>query len=203
MKNIIYQNENLYKKNSLSYYSSNRILGFWLYLMSDIVVFSILFAVYLVMANNVTQELLNEVIFKKYRVSIETIVLLLSSFSCSLALNKFKRKNECELILLLIITFLLGFAFVCLEILEFNNLIKEGYGPCINSVFSSFFVLLGTHCIHVIIALVWILVMIKQIFYFGFTYNTKIRIVCFSLFWHFLDLVWIFIFSIVYLMGAI
>lgn len=182
---------------------SKELFGFWLYLMSDCIIFFTLFSVYFILVNNIANGPSGHDIFQYPLVIIETLLLLFSSFSCSLALFEMNRGEKDKTILWLIITFLLGFSFVFLELFEFIHLVNKGYGPSCSGFLSSFFVLIATHGVHVISGLIWILVMIRYIYVLGITNLVYYRMLCLSLFWHFLDIVWIFVFSIVYLLGMI
>ena len=182
---------------------SKELLGFWFYLMSDCIIFFTLFSVYLVLMNNVSRGPSGHNIFQYSLIILETFLLLFSSFTCSLALFSMKNKKKCSTIFWLIFTFCLGISFSILEFFEFYHLIYKGYGPSCSGFLSSFFVLLSTHGLHVISGLIWIIVMIGYIFVFGITNLIYYRMLCLNLFWHFLDIVWVFLFSIIYLFGAI
>ncbi|XBC42192.1 MAG: cytochrome o ubiquinol oxidase subunit III [Buchnera aphidicola (Meitanaphis elongallis)] len=202
MNNVIEKKINVSKLN-VSIARSNKLFGFWLYLMSDCIVFATLFSVYMVMKNNIANGPSGREIFNFSIVVMESLLLLFSSFSYSFVLLEIKRYNKNRVIFWFLMTFLLGTMFLMLETFELVNLIQRGYGPTCSGFLSAFFVLLSTHGIHVVFALLWILVIIKQVVMFEITHKTYTRILCLSLFWHFLDIVWIFIFSIVYLIGVI
>lgn len=179
----------------------NKKLGFWIYLMSDFVIFAILILTYMILSPH--SFLFKKNFFNLPFVLIETIVLLLSSFSYSFIFNSMRMKNIKSIIKWMICTFILGFIFVFMEAYEFIHLIKQNYIPQKNAFLSSFFTLIGTHGIHIISGLLWMLILIFQIIYKGLTKLVSMRIFCLSMFWHFLDIIWIIIFSVVYLMGSL
>ncbi len=179
------------------------VFGFWVYLMTDCVLFGILFASYAVLHNSVFGGPSGKDIFDLKLVLAETFALLISSFTCGLAGISSEKGYKGRTIFCLILTFLLGATFVHLEVSEFIGLVKEGYGWDRSAFLSSFFTLVGTHGTHVSIGLIWMTVMIVQIAFRGLTHATLRRLMCLRLFWHFLDVVWIFIFTIVYLMGVL
>ncbi|ODC03528.1 cytochrome o ubiquinol oxidase subunit III [Terasakiispira papahanaumokuakeensis] len=179
------------------------VFGFWIYLMSDLLIFGTLFATYAVLIPGVAGGPSGKDIFELPFVLWETALLLLSSFTygmCVLAMNS-GRVGQMKSWLL--ITFLLGAGFIGMELYEFHHLIVEGFGPDRSAFLSGFFALVGTHGLHVTFGLIWILVMLIQLSQKGITPVTRRRVLCLSLFWHFLDIVWICVFSFVYLMGAL
>ncbi|MXP51371.1 cytochrome o ubiquinol oxidase subunit III [Pantoea sp. SoEX] len=180
---------------------SNKIFGFWIYLMSDCIIFATLFATYAVMVNNTADGPTGKDIFELPFVLIETFLLLLSSITCGMSVISIN-KNKSNIVIWLVITFLLGLSFIGMEFYEFYHLIEQGYGPTTSGFLSSFFTIVGTHGIHVICGLVWMLVLIIQLLKFGKKINNITRLMCLSLFWHFLDVIWICLFTIVYLMGV-
>ncbi|ANF17317.1 cytochrome o ubiquinol oxidase subunit III [Buchnera aphidicola (Schlechtendalia chinensis)] len=190
-------------KFKISALSSNKFFGFWLYLMSDFVIFITLFSVYIVMKDNIAYGPSGPEIFNFFMIILESFFLLFSSFACSFIFINSEKDYTGKIIFWLSITFILGFLFLAFETYELYDLVKQGHGPSCSGFLSAFFMLLVTHGAHVIIALLWILVMIKQLIKFGITLEVYTRIICLSLFWHFLDIVWIFIFSIVYLFGVV
>ncbi|XBC44262.1 MAG: cytochrome o ubiquinol oxidase subunit III [Buchnera aphidicola (Schlechtendalia peitan)] len=200
LNNLVNKKIDTIKLNS-NLLNSNKLFGFWLYLMSDCIIFATLFSVYIVMKNNVAHGPSGPEIFNFFMIILESLFLLFSSFTFSFSLLNVEKYNINKSILWLSITFLLGTSFLLLEMFELYNLITIGYGPSHSGFLSAFFTLLLTHSIHVITALIWILVMIRQIISFGITCKVYTRILCLSLFWHFLDIVWVFVFSIVYLIG--
>jgi cytochrome o ubiquinol oxidase subunit 3 len=174
------------------------MFGFWMYLMTDFVLFASLFAVFAVLRGNVGNNL-----FSMPFVLTETIVLLTSSFTCGIAILAAQTGSKRGVLLSLGATVLLGASFVALEISEFTKLISDGNGPQRNGFLSSYFTLVGTHGLHVTIGLLWIVALMIAISRRGLTRPNMRKLVFASLFWHFLDIVWIFIFTIVYLMGTL
>lgn len=183
--------------------ASHKVYGFWIYLMSDCVLFATLFTTYAVLSPSYLGMLPSPHIFDLHPVLIETFCLLTSTFTFGLAIHVMNEDKKGLLIFWLIVTFLLGFSFVSIEIHEFYQLILIGRGPTQNGFLSAFFSLVGTHGLHVSVGLLWIVVMINQIMRKGLTLSTKTRLILLSLFWHFLDIIWICIFTFVYLMGSL
>lgn len=178
-----------------------KILGFWVYLMSDCILFATLFATYFVLKNNIAGGPSGKDIFEIHIVFLETIILLSSSITCGIASLSIPNKNCTNL--WLIITALLGIFFVALELQEFYQLIYHNYGPEKSAFLSIFFTLVGTHGIHVISGILWMIVLIIQTYRNGYTIIHETRLKLLSLFWHFLDVIWIFVFNIVYLLGVV
>lgn len=179
-----------------------RHFGFWLYLMSDAVIFALLFATYGVMVNNTANGPSGAALFSLPRVMAETGVLLLSTFTMALAMLGAEARRVPATILWLLVTGALGVAFLFLEIGEFRGMVADGNGPGRSGFLSSFFTLVATHGLHVTAGLIWLTVMVAQIALKGMTRPVQSRLFRLSLFWHFLDIVWIGIFSIVYLAGV-
>jgi len=177
--------------------------GFWVYLMTDCVLFASLFATYAVLHGNTFGGPPASELFSLPFVLIETLLLLTSSFTAGLALLAARRANKAQVITWLTITFLLGVAFLGMELNEFASLVHEGNSWQRSGFLSAFFTLVGTHGLHISVGLLWLMVLVAQIIRRGFTKSTVQRLAMFGLFWHFLDIVWIFIFTFVYLMGAI
>lgn len=182
---------------------SKTVLGFWVYLMTDCLVFGTLFATYAVLHNETFGGPSSKDLFDLSTAFTETMILLFSSVTCGFAMLSSLKNRTNYVIGWLIITFLLGASFVAIEVTEFTHLVQEGNSWARSAFLSSFFALVSTHGLHVTVGLLWMLVMVGQIFFMGVTIPTFRRLVVFSLFWHFLDLVWIFIFTFVYLMGVI
>lgn len=180
----------------------DRHFGFWLYLMSDAVIFALLFATYAVMVNNTAGGPSGAAIFSIPRVMAETGVLLFSTFTMALALHNVDAGRRGRVVFWLLVTGGLGLVFLYLEIGEFREMVAAGNGPGRSGFLSSFFTLVGTHGLHVTAGVVWLVVMLVQIGLKGMTAPVRSRLFRLSLFWHFLDIVWIGIFSIVYLSGA-
>jgi cytochrome o ubiquinol oxidase subunit 3 len=181
---------------------SKTTYGFWIYLMSDCLIFSVLFATYAVLAGNTAGGPGGRELFELPFVFVETLLLLVSSYTFGLAmLGQPAGKNR--VLGWLAVTFLLGAAFIGMEIHEFSKLIHEGSGPGRSAFLSAFFTLVGTHGVHVTAGLVWLLVTLHQVRRFGLDDVMRRRLSCLSLFWHFLDLIWICVFTLVYLKGAL
>lgn len=183
--------------------SNKNIFGFWVYLMTDCLLFASLFATYAVLRNNIAGGPAGKEIFDLPFVLVETIILLTSSFTCGLATIATKRRNKDQVIGWFAVTFLLGIAFLSMELTEFRHLYADGHSWQASAFLSSFFTLVGTHGLHITTGLLWMLVLLPRVYKQGITETSGRRLLMLSLFWHFLDLVWIFIFSMVYLMGAV
>lgn len=179
------------------------IFGFWVYLMTDCVLFASLFATYAVLHANTFGGVSSQDIFSPPFVLIETLILLTSSFTCGLGLLASRRNNLPQTLIFLGVTFLLGLAFITMELSEFHHLVAEGNSWRTSGFLSSFFTLVGTHGLHISIGLLWLIVMAVRMVKRGFTEGIKRQLTLFTMFWHFLDVVWIFIFTIVYMMGVV
>ena len=179
------------------------IFGFWIYLMSDAVIFALLFATYASMSRNYAGGPTGKELFNLSMVFYETLTLLLSTLTCGFAMLSLSRNRKKWVLSWLAVTFLLGLTFILMEHNEFHNLISQGMGPDRSGFLSAFFTLVGTHGLHVGIGLIWLLVMMAQIMAKGLISPVCSRLIRFSLFWHFLDLVWVGIFSMVYLIGVL
>jgi cytochrome o ubiquinol oxidase subunit III len=178
------------------------LFGFWIYIMSDCVVFATLFATFAVFRHNTFGHAgLKQLTHLPY-VLIETFLLLISSFTCGLAMLSTYKKKKGQVIGWLILTFFLGLGFVLMEVNEFTHLILAGHGPQSSGAMSAFFTLVGTHGFHVSMGLLWMLVLLAQLGIYGVTPALRRRLTYFALFWAFLDIVWIFVFTVVYLMGV-
>ncbi len=177
--------------------------GFWLYLMSDAVIFALLFATYLIMVGNTAGGPTPKDVFSLERAAAETALLLLSSTTFGIAAVSLSAGERMKVLLWLAITFLLGAGFIVLEIGEFAGMIAEGARPQRSGFLSSFFTLVGTHGLHVSVGLIWILVMFGQVLFKGLTAPVASRFMRLGLFWHFLDIIWVVIFSVVYLPGLL
>lgn len=175
------------------------LFGFWVYLMTDLLMFAILFAVYAVLHNNTVGGETGKELFSLPLALTETIILLTSSFTCGVAMIAVRKGNKAQTIGWFMVTFLLGLAFLTLELREFLALIHEGHTLRSNAFMSSFFVLVGTHGLHIISGLLWMAVTLGYTIKRGLTVSMTRKLSMLSLFWHFLDIVWIFIFTIVYL----
>lgn len=184
--------------------TNNRLVfGFWLYIMSDCLIFASLFATFAVLEHNTYNGFGIAQFTDLPYVLVETLFLLASSFTYGMAILNLYKDRRNGVMTWLIITFLLGLSFVVMEVNEFHHLILEGHGPDSSATMSAFFTLVGTHGFHVSMGLFWMLIMIIQLRVFGTSGNVKRRLTYLGLFWAFLDIVWIFVFSIVYLMGAL
>lgn len=178
------------------------IFGFWTYIMTDCVLFATLFATYAVLRNNTAGGPSTHDIFTMPYVLAETLLLLTSSFTCGLAMITLKEKSRVPTAILLSLTFLLGLAFVGMELSEFAKLVNEGSSWQRSGFLSSFFTLVGTHGLHITVGLMWLAVLGVRMAQRGLSAKITRQLTLFSIFWHFLDVVWIFIFTIVYLMGV-
>ena len=176
--------------------------GFWIFLLSDIVLFSALFAAYAVLHVATANGPTGAELFNRGTVAIETSCLLLSSFACGLAMVAAEARNQLWTQIGLLITGLLGLAFLSLELKEFASMIAEDAGPQRSAFLSAFFTLVGCHGAHVTAGLLWLGTMMAQIWAKGFRATIMRRLLCFSLFWHALDIIWVALFTIVYLLGS-
>ena len=176
--------------------------GFWIFLLSDIVMFSGFFAAYAVLAGETAGGPTGRALFEPWRVAVETACLLLSSFTCGLSYVGAQARSQLRTQLWLLATGLLGLIFVILEIQEFATMIGEGAGPQRSAFLSAFFALVGCHGLHVSVGGLWLGTMMAQIWVKGFRPNIMRRLLCFNLFWHALDIIWVALFTIVYLIGA-
>ena len=177
--------------------------GFWLFILSDMVLFSALFATYATLVHATDGGPITNQLFDRKLVAIETMALLLSSFVCGLAMITAKRKNMLWTQGWLLVTGLLGLVFLSIELFEFGKMIGEGAGPQRSAFLSSFFTLVGCHGAHVTAGLLWLGTMMAQIWAKGFRQDIVRRLLCFSVFWHALDIIWVAIFTIVYLIGTL
>ena len=177
--------------------------GFWLFVLSDIVLFSALFATYASLVQSTDGGPTTNQLFDRNLVAIETVALLVSSFVCGLAMIAAKRANMLWTQGWLFATGLLGFVFLSIELYEFAHMIGEGAGPQRSAFLSSFFTLVGCHGAHVTAGLLWLGTMMAQIWTKGFRQDIMRRLLCYSVFWHALDIIWVAIFTIVYLIGTL
>lgn len=182
---------------------SKTIFGFWVYLMTDCVLFAILFATFAVLRGNTFGGPGGRELFSLPFVLTETLILLTSSFTCGLAMLAVHRGARKQVLVWFAITFLLGVFFLSMELTEFSHLAREGNSWRRSGFLSAFFTLVGTHGLHIVTGLLWMAVLLVKTLRGGLVRATVRRLTMLSLFWHFLDIVWIFIFTIVYLMGAI
>jgi cytochrome o ubiquinol oxidase subunit III len=184
--------------------ASKRIVvgyGFWIFLISDIIMFSAFFAAYAVLAPATAGGPSARQLFDPNNVAVETACLLASSFACGMASIAIGQRSQKWAQLALLVTGLLGFVFLMLELREFSGLVARGDGPTRSAFLSSFFTLVGCHGLHVTAGLLWLGTMMAQLYAKGFRRDILHRYLCFSLFWHALDIIWVAIFSLVYLVG--
>ena len=181
---------------------ANHAFGFWLYIMSDLVIFAAIFATYIVLSHNYAGGPTGKDLFHLPYVFGETMLLLFSSATYGLAMLAMHENRKDRVLTWLNITFLLGLGFIAMEINEFRTMILEGNGPDRSGFLSAFFTLVGTHGAHVLCGLIWMAVMTGQIISKGLTPPVQSRLLRLSIFWHFLDIVWVGVFTVVYLMGV-
>jgi len=177
--------------------------GFWLFVLSDMVLFSALFATYASLVHATNGGPVTSQLFDRTNVAIETLALLISSFICGLAMIAAKRKEMLWTQLFLFFTGLFGLVFLLIEIKEFAGMVAIGAGPQRSAFLSAFFTLVGCHGAHVTAGLLWIGTMMAQIWAKGFQPHITRRLLCLSVFWHALDIIWVAIFTIVYLIGTL
>ncbi len=183
--------------------ASKASLGFWLYLMTDIMVFASLFATYVILRGGTNGGPSAHEIFDLNLIIVSTFLLLISSLTSGLAFLALKHKQTKHALVLLGTTITLGIGFLTLEIIEFGELIKHGHGPNHSAFLSAFFTLVGTHGLHIFVGVIWAITLGDYITKRGATPDALRKFSLFTVFWHFLDLVWIFIFTIVYLLGVL
>jgi cytochrome o ubiquinol oxidase subunit 3 len=176
--------------------------GFWIFLLSDIVMFSALFAAYAVLVHATAGGPTGAELFNQGSVALETACLLVSSYTCGLMSLAISSRRLGATYLGALATFILGAAFLGLELREFANMIAQGATPERSAFLSAFFTLVGCHGAHVTAGLIWLVVMMAQVATKGFRAKVQRRLQCFSLFWHALDIVWVGVFTVVYLMGV-
>jgi cytochrome o ubiquinol oxidase subunit 3 len=176
--------------------------GFWIFLLSDFIMFAGFFAAYAVLVGETAGGPTGRELFDLRLVAAETALLLLSSFACGMAGVATLAKSRLWFQLAMAATAVLGAAFLALELYEFSHLIGEGAGPSRSAFLSAFFALVGCHGLHVALGLIWLTTMMAQVWAKGFRDDICRRIACFSLFWHALDIIWVAVFTIVYLFGA-
>lgn len=181
---------------------SIKVFGFWTYLMTDCMLFAVVFATYAVLVNNVAEGPTGKEIFNLPYVLVETFCLLISSVTFGMAMLAQVKEQPGQVLKWLAVTFLFGLTFIALELYEFHHLISQGHGPQQSAFLSSFFALVGTHGLHVSVGLIWLIVMMVMVKNKGLTPIVNARLMCLSMFWHFLDIIWICLFTVVYLLGA-
>jgi cytochrome o ubiquinol oxidase subunit 3 len=175
--------------------------GFWIFILSDIVMFSGLFAAYAVLAGSTAGGPTGRQLFDLRNVFIETMCLLFSSYTCGLGALSAERRQPARFLIFAAVTFVLGAAFLIIEASEFAGLVERGAGPSRSGFLSSFFTLVGTHGVHVTGGLLWLIYLVAQVIVKGLRPAVLRRLLCWSLFWHALDIVWVGVFTLVYLMG--
>ena len=176
--------------------------GFWIFLLSDIVMFSALFAAYAVLVRGTAGGPTGAQLFNQASVAIETACLLVSSYTCGMMSLAVNARRRVDTYFFAVITFVLGAAFLYLEVREFADMIARGATPQRSAFLSAFFTLVGCHGLHVTAGLIWLAVMMAQVEIKGFRPNVERRLLCFALFWHALDIIWVWLFTVVYLMGV-
>ncbi|MGM4983183.1 MULTISPECIES: cytochrome o ubiquinol oxidase subunit III [Rhizobium] len=179
------------------------MLGFWIYIMSDCLIFAVLFATYAVLGHNYAAGPSPADLFELPLVALNTAMLLFSSITYGFAMLAMEKDNKSATMMWLAITGLFGAAFIFFELYEFYHLILDGAGPQRSAFLSAFFTLVGTHGLHVTVGIVWLITLMVQTGQHGLIPENKRRLMCLSMFWHFLDVVWIGVFSFVYLMGVL
>ncbi len=184
------------------HHENNTVFGFWLYLMTDCLLFASFFATYAVLFMNTAGGVSGKDIFELNFVAVETAALLLSSIAFGFAMICAHRQNKSGALAWLAVTWALGACFIGMEVYEFHHLIEHGNGPQQSAFLTAFFSLVGLHGLHVTAGLIWMTIMFIEVTRRGLGEQTVTRLSCLSLFWHFLDIVWICVFTVVYLMGA-
>jgi len=176
--------------------------GFWIFILGDIVMFAGLFAAYAVLSRNTAGGPTGAELFDLRNVFIETMCLLFSSYTCGLGALSAERRQPARFLFFAALTFVLGAAFLFIEVSEFARMLEKGAGPWRSGFLSAFFTLVGTHGIHVTSGLIWGMYLVAQVIVKGLRPAVLRRLLCFSLFWHALDIVWVGVFTLVYLMGV-
>jgi len=177
--------------------------GFWIFLLSDIIMFSAFFAAYAVLSRETAGGPSGRELFDLRDTAIQTACLLASSFTCGMASIAVGQRSQLWTQIALLVTGLLGAAFLVLEVREFTSFVERGAGPSRSAFLSSFFTLVGCHGVHVTAGLLWLGTMMAQFLAKGFRENIRHRYLCFSLFWHTLDIIWVALFSLVYLVSSV
>ncbi|CUX27861.1 MULTISPECIES: cytochrome o ubiquinol oxidase subunit III [Agrobacterium] len=193
---VFYLKEDHHPENGTS-------IGFWLYLMSDCLIFAVLFATYAVLGRSYAAGPSGADLFDLKLVAINTGFLLFSSITYGFAMLEMEKQKVKSTLVWLGVTGLFGLAFLAVELYEFHHLIEEGAGPQRSAFLSSFFALVGTHGLHVTFGTIWLVTLMVQVAKHGLIAANKRRLMCLSMFWHFLDVIWIGVFSFVYLMGVL
>ena len=197
----VFEEEHAHDDHAEHHHETGTMLGFWLYLMSDCLLFGILFAVHAVLGQNYAAGPSPSDLFEIEKIALATAFLLLSSITYGFAAINMRQNNAKVMTLWLLVTLAFGLGFLYLEYLEFSHLWHVGATPMASAFLSSFWILVGTHGLHVTAGSIWMVILLAQVRMHGLTPENKRRIMCLSLFWHFLDLIWIGVFSFVYLAG--
>ena len=205
MTEAVYLEEEVHRQEHDHHHDTggNTVFGFWIYLMTDCLLFASVFATYAVLFMNTAGGVSGRDIFELDYVLIETAALLCSSITYGFAMIAAHKQNKRATLLWLLVTFAFGAVFIGMEINEFHHLIAEGNGPSRSAFLSSFFALVGMHGLHVTAGLIWMAVMMLEVVKRGLGNRTITRLSCLSLFWHFLDIIWVCVFTVVYLMGVL
>ncbi|HET7320669.1 MAG TPA: cytochrome o ubiquinol oxidase subunit III [Candidatus Saccharimonadales bacterium] len=182
---------------------SKTLFGFWAYIMTDCLLFASLFATYAVLHGNTVGGPSGRDIFSLPYILVETLALLTSSFTCGLAMLAANRHAKRQALGWLAVTFVFGLIFLLMELTEFGRLAHDGNSWQRSGFLSSYFTLVGTHGLHITVGLLWMAALVAKVWSSGFSRANLRRLTMFSLFWHFLDIVWIFIFTVVYMLGAV
>jgi len=182
---------------------ANQLSGFWIYLMSDLLLFSAIFATFAVLSHSYAGGPTGKELFHLPYTLCETVLLLCSSATCGLAMLAMYTGRKAQLVMGLAVTFLLGLGFISMETHEFYHMVLDGNGPDRSGFLSAFFTLVGAHGAHVSAGLIWMAVMMVQIGAKGLTAPVKSRLIRLSMFWYFLDIVWVGVFTVVYLLGVL
>jgi cytochrome o ubiquinol oxidase subunit III len=175
--------------------------GFWVFLLSDIIMFSVLFAAYAVLVRATAGGPSGAQLFNQVNVAVQTACLLISSYTCGMMSLAVSGRQRFNTYIFALVTFVLGAAFLYLEIHEFASMIARGAAPQRSAFLSAFFTVVGCHGLHVTAGLIWLAVMMAQVAFKGFRPSVDRRLLCFALFWHALDIIWVWLFTAVYLMG--
>ena len=191
------------KSLAADHHEDKTVLGFWVYLMTDLIMFAALFAAFAALRGNTFGGPSGEELFNLPFALTETVILLTSSFTCGLATLAFQQNKKNQVLGWYAVTMVLGLSFLAMEMTEFHRLLAEGNSFTRSAFLSSFFALVGTHGLHIAIGVLWMAIAMVIVVKRGLNPVMNSKLTRLSLFWHFLDLVWIFIFTIVYLMGAL
>ena len=191
-----------YEQEEHAHGDGGTLFGFWLYLMSDCLLFAVLFATFGVLGRNYAAGPSGADLFDLRLVAVNTSLLLLSSITYGFAMLEMAKERVGATLGWLAVTGLFGAAFVGIELYEFAHLIHEGATPQRSGFLSSFYALVGTHGLHVTFGIVWLVTLMVQVRQYGLIADNQRRLMCLSMFWHFLDVVWIGVFTFVYLMGS-